>query len=500
MADNFLQNPEEKHTDNLTAGAKGGAVALILQVTATGLGFLNQIAMARLLGAGGIGEVILALTVVNVAVMLAAFGMQGAMIRFVPFYAEKGEVSKLKGIIYFILKFCFAISIIFSVMIWFFSKNISINIFHSGGMLKLLLIAALAVPANVLNDVIGGMLKGYKETFKALLPQTIISPFFRLMLFMFLCFYNVSAVNAIVAFIAGELLALVFLLSFLLLKINKDKPEYKHVEYKKVFDVATAILFTGIGAFIFTQADLWIVGVFVTTEAVGVYGVVSRLVALIAFSLSAFSTIIPPIISAVHASGDRDELRRIVRESTRWSLSAAVPIILILILEGKFILKYAYGGMFADGYAALVILCVGQLINVASGLAGWLLQMTGGHKAFMRITFLGGVLNIILNIILVPKFGIIGAACVSAFTLAFVNISSVFVIYNKMSVITLARGLKFDVVFGIIVAVFYFLFSYSNFHMGYHFLLAFALVIYIWRSIVNGDLPVRILHDRYRTG
>ncbi len=94
MADNSLKTHKAEQKDNLTAGAKGGAVALILQVTATGLGFLNQIAMARLLGAGGIGEVILALTVVKVAVMLAAFGMQGAMIRFVPFYAEKGEVSR----------------------------------------------------------------------------------------------------------------------------------------------------------------------------------------------------------------------------------------------------------------------------------------------------------------------------------------------------------------------------------------------------------------------
>lgn len=284
MADNLFKTRKAGQKDNLTAGAKGGAVALILQVTATGLGFLNQIAMARLLGAGGVGEVILALTVVNVAAMLASFGMQGAMIRFVPFYAEKGEASKLKGIIYFILKFCFALSIVFVILILFSSKIISINLFHSGGMVKLLLIAAFAVPANVLNDVIGGMLKGYKETFKALLPQTIISPFFRLVFFLILSFYNLSAVNAITAFIAGELLAVVFSLSFLLLKINRDKPEYRHVEYKKVFDVASAILFTGIGALIFTQADLWIVGVFVTTEAVGVYGVVSRLVALIAFS------------------------------------------------------------------------------------------------------------------------------------------------------------------------------------------------------------------------
>lgn len=484
--------------DNLAVGAKGGVIAFILQVTTMGLGFLNQIVLARILGAGGTGEVLLALSVVNISALIAAFGMQSAMVRFVPIYVEKGDNARLKGTIYFVLKFCLLLSLIFVSLILLLSRVISVNIFHSEGLLRLLPVVAVVVPVYVLNDVTGGILKGYKDTFRALLPHTVISPFFKLMIFLLLSLKGASPLYAIAAFISGELLAALFSLKFLFKKMGRDKPAYDRGEYNKIFDIASTLIFTSISVFLFSHADLWIVGIFASTEAVGIYGVVSRLVILIAFSLGAFSTIIPPIMSVVHASGDRNELQKVVSESTRWSLSISIPIILILILEGKFILKYAYGEKFADGYIALVILTIGQLINVGSGLVGWLLQMTGGHRTFMKITIFGGLLNIILNLILVPRFSIIGAALSTALSLSLVNIISVLVIYTKMSVLTLAKGLKFDIIFGIIVAIIYYFFNYKNFYLGNHFLLITALIVYICKSIVNGDLPLRYLLAKYR--
>lgn len=484
--------------DNLTVGAKGGAIAFILQISALALGFLNTVILARILGAGGIGEVILAISILNICALLAAFGMQSTMMRFVPFYVDKKEKAKLKGIIYFVLKFCLLLSIVFAALILLFSKFISINLFHSQGLLKLLPIAAVILPVYVLNDVIGGILRGYKDTFKALLPRLVVTPSLKIIIFLLLLLKGVAPIYAIIALLVGEIFAIFFSAIFLSGKIGKGKPLYQQSEYKKVLGVASTMIFTGFSVFLFTHADLWIVGIFTSTEDVGIYGVVAGLVTLISFSLGAFSAIIPPIMSSIHTSGDHNELRRVVRESTRWILSMSMPIVLIFVLEGDFILKYAYGERFADGYIALVILCIGQLINAGSGLVGWLLQMTGGHKTFMKITVFWGIINIILNIILVPHFGIIGAAISTAFCLSMVNIVSVWVIYNKLSVFTLAKGLKFDLVFAIVVAFFYFLFSYKSFYLGYHLLLISALIVYMWKSIVSGDLPLRHLLTKYK--
>ncbi len=489
-----------QNDDNLIIGAKGGSIAFVLQIASAGLGFLNQIALARILGAGGTGEVILAISVVNISGLLAAFGISGAIIRFIPSYIERKKTAELKGIIYFTLQFCSLLSVVFVVLIILFSKLISINIFHSEGLLKLLPIIALVVPFFTLNDVIGGILRGYKDTLKALLPQRIVSSLFRLIVFLLLSFRGVSSSYAVIAFIAGEVLATVLSIIYLYKAMDKVKPLYHRSEYKEVLTVGATMIFTALSVLLYTQADIWIVGIFATMEDVGIYGLVARLVLLISFSLGAFSTIIPAIITSVYVSGDRIELQRIVSESTRWILTMAMPIVLFLAFESKFILKYMYGEKFIGGYIALIVLSVGQLINAGAGLVGWFLQMTGGHKIFMKITLFWGIINIILNIILVPYFGINGAALSTAFCLSMVNIMSVWVIYNRSSILTLAGGLKFDVVFALVVTILYALLSYKHLPLGHHFLLGTALIIYIGRAIMNGDLPWRYLLMKSKNG
>ena len=267
-------------------------------------------------------------------------------------------------------------------------------------------------------------------------------------------------------------------------------------ENKKVLSVSSTMIITGMGTFLFSQVDLWILAMFTSTEVVGIYGVAARLTTLLIFSLTAFATVIPPLISSAYTSGNHLELKRVISGSSRWILSMTMPIILLFVLEGKFILKYIYGDNFAVGYTVLVILSIGQLISSASGLVGYVLTMTGNHKTFMNITLFFGILNVILNIILVPYFGAVGAALSTAFSISMVNIVSVFVIYKRLSMFTLAKGLKFDVAFAGIVGFFYFLCNYNNFHLGLHILLISALIVYTWKSIVNSDLPLKTVFPR----
>lgn len=485
--------------DNLRTGFRGGIVSFVLQISSAVLGFSNTIILARILSAGGIGEVFLALSVMNICSMIAGFGMNGAMMRFVPVYLENRKQDKLKGIIFFALKFCFALSLLFVLLLLLLSKFISMNVFHSRGLLKLVPVVAFILPVYVLNDVISGVLRGYKDTFRALLPHMVISPFLKITVFLFLSLRGGSPVFAVVAVLIAEIIAIVFSISFLLKRVDRTKPSYEWSECRKVLDIGSTMIFTILSVFLYTQADLWIVGMLRSTEEVGIYGVIARLVVLISFSLGAFSTIIPSIISTVYTSGESSEMERVIRGSTRWILTIAMPVVLIITIEGRMILKYAYGERFLAGYAALVILSIGQLVNSGAGLVGWLLQMTGGHRTFMKITIFWGILNVILDIILVRYFGIIGAALSTAFCLAMVNIVSVFVIRNKLSVVTLARGVGFDIFFMVIVAILYFIITYNNIYMGSHFLLVIALIIYMTKSIIKGDLPVQYLLEKYKT-
>lgn len=496
MAEDYLEFGGLKE-DNLTIGAKGGVIALLLKVSSTVLGFLNQVILARILGAGGLGEILLAVSVVNISAQIAKFGMEEVMMRFIPLYIDQKDNEKLKGTIYFALKLSFLFSIVLCSILLLSSKFIAINIFHSEALLTLLPIVVVAVPAAVIRGVIGGILKGYKDATRALLPEFFISPFFRIVIFLVLIIKNVSSISAIIAFVLGEIIAVALSINFLLKELKKIGTVKLRCENKKVLDVAYTIILTSVSVLLYTQADIWILGMFTSTETVGIYGVAAKLVLLVYFPMLAFATLIPPLISSIHASGNHDELKKVVSEGTRWILSMALPIILILILEGKVILKYFFGEQFVTGYTVLLILSIGQLIKAGSGLVGVLLQMTGEHKIYMKINIFWGIVNIILNIILVPRFGMFGAAVATAFCLSMIDIVGVFVIYKRLSLLTFAYGLKFDIIFIFVVAIFYFFLK--DYNQWYHFLLVVSLTVYLWKSFANNYIPWRMLFAKYRT-
>jgi O-antigen/teichoic acid export membrane protein len=493
-------NTEKKSgSDNLKDGARGGAVAFALRIASTGLGFLNQIALARILGAGGTGEVILALSVISIAVLISSFGMQGAMVRFIPYYLARDESQKLKAIVLFALKFCLAISIGAMLLIIVLSKYLSLDIFHEPGLIKLLPVVAVVLPLSVFNEVTSGVLRGFKDIFKSLLPRPVISPLLRLLVFLIMTISMPTPLSGVIAFAVGELVAALISIRFLLFRTREVRPLYDRHENIELLKVAATMIFTGVSVFLYTQADLWIVGMFRNTEEVGIYGVVSRLVTLIAFSLGAFSTIISPIMSSLYTARKNDELKEVVSESTRWILSLSVPITLFFVLEGDYILQFLYGKHFSSGYISLVILSVGQLFASGAGLVGWLLQMTGSHRVFMNISIAWGIINVVLNIILVPRYGMNGAAVSTAICLAMAKINSAWIIFRKMSVITFARGMLFDTIFLASVALCYLILKSHGIDTGIHALTAGAILIYLWKSLASGDIPIRYLFPKSKT-
>jgi O-antigen/teichoic acid export membrane protein len=454
--------------------------------------------LARILGAGGLGEVILAITVVRISVQIAKFGMEETMMRFIPVYIDNHDDSRLKGAIFFAIKFCLLFSTVFMLFVLMFSKIISINIFHSEGLLKLIPVIVIAIPAWVIRDIISGILRGYKDTLRALIPESLVSPFIRIIIFLILMLNGISTIYAIIAFVSGEILALIVSIILLRNKVKELKPVKKQYENKKILSVAYTIIFSSMSMMLYTHADVWMLGMFMSTEAVGIYGITAKLVLLVYFPMIAFGAIIPPLISSIYATGNHDEFRKMVRESTRWVLSLAIPIILVLSLEGKYILKYVFGPEFTAGFAPLMILIVGQLIRASAGMIGTILQMTGEHKIYMKINMVWGMFNIILNVILIPRFGMIGAAAATAFCISMVDLTCIYVIHKRLSVLTLAKGLKFDIVFIIIVFFIYLLLNYSELYIGTHILLFIALVVYLWKALSNNDIPWRLLIVKYK--
>jgi O-antigen/teichoic acid export membrane protein len=134
---------------------------------------------------------------------------------------------------------------------------------------------------------------------------------------------------------------------------------------------------------------------------------------------------------------DMEGLKKVVHQSTKMIFWTSVPLVTIFFIFPDFFLGL-FGEEFEteDAIKAFIFLSCGRLISSFSGSVGNILQMTGNQNIYALILFFGAILNIVLNLILIPKYGINGAAIASMSSLIVWNLSMIFVVKKKFGFYT----------------------------------------------------------------
>ena len=160
---------------------------------------------------------------------------------------------------------------------------------------------------------------------------------------------------------------------------------------------------------------------YVTAEEVGVYSACVRVALAMVLFLTAVSYVFSPFVADLHARGERDRLDALFKAITRWTVAGTIPLLLLMLIVPQAILQVFGGGRFATGSGALRILVIGQAINVSVGAAGFVLIMAGRTGWDLVVYSVSAALDLTLAWLLVPRFGIDGAAAAQAITIAASN-------------------------------------------------------------------------------
>jgi O-antigen/teichoic acid export membrane protein len=168
------------------------------------------------------------------------------------------------------------------------------------------------------------------------------------------------------------------------------------------------------------RMDIILLGAIDGREQAGIYAAASRVADLVVFALAAANAIVAPMISGFHARDDMSGLQHVMKLLAKGVLAFTVPLVILVVIYGHDILGI-FGDGYQIGYAPLLILVCGQLVNALSGPVDFLMYMTGHQKQSLRILVLATVLNLMLNLVLIPFYGLVGAAIATATTTMFWN-------------------------------------------------------------------------------
>lgn len=168
---------------------------------------------------------------------------------------------------------------------------------------------------------------------------------------------------------------------------------------------------------IMLQSNILLLGLLSSYQDAGYFAAVVRIMNVAVFGLAATNFVIAPMISEAHAAGDLDKLRSVLRSAAKLIMLFTLPILILILVLGGWLLRQ-FGSEFASAYPCLVILSLAQLINTFCGCVGYLMTMTGNEKQASRIWGWAAAVCILLNMILIPTFGILGAAIASTLATA----------------------------------------------------------------------------------
>jgi len=187
---------------------------------------------------------------------------------------------------------------------------------------------------------------------------------------------------------------------------------------------------SGVGSAV-NQASVVILGIFRSAADVGYFSLAMRFATLTTFMLAAINSIAAPKFSELFHSGRTDELLYVAKKSAKLIFWATTPILLCLVFLGRPVIQLLYGHAFLVAYGAMLILVVGQFVNSISGATGNFMNMTGEHITYQNIMVVAASVSIALNLLLVPKFGILGAAWAGTVCLILWNVYILMFIKRK---------------------------------------------------------------------
>lgn len=407
-------------------------MAFFLRLVGAALAFGFNVLLARMLGAEGAGLYYLALTVTTIAGVLGRIGLDNSILRFVAANAALEDWGKVKGVYQKGMKMALGFSILVAAVTFVAAPWLAETLFLKPELTLPLRWMTLAIVPMALLILHAEVLKGLKRIRDC---QLVRGLGFQALLI--LGFYLIGDAwglkGAIFAYIAASVLMALAGFYLWRLALPQLREATGHFQTNELLKSCMPLFFASILNLVISSTSTFMLGIWSTSENVAIFNIALRTAMLTGFILVAINSIALPKFAALYHQGDIEALGSTARSSARLIFFLVSPIVLVLILFPGWILGI-FGEQFIEGAAVLSIIALGQFINVTLGLAVFLLLMSGHERLMLYTVALAAVVNFILNLVLIPRYGITGAALAVTLSVVIQNLIAYYWVYKKINI------------------------------------------------------------------
>jgi O-antigen/teichoic acid export membrane protein len=417
--------------------ARGAGLVLVGTVLSTGIGFLIRTFLIRELPTAAYGLFALALSTAGALSTVAALGLRQGVARTV---SRCETDSQVRDVTLTAITSTLVVSLLFSGTLVVFAGSLANSIFQEGRLTPFLQIIGALIPGMTIQAVVIATFRGKKRVYERIMLRSLVSPVARLILIGVAVFFGYGAFGAVVAWTVGVVLSAMLGLHYLYrrtttFKITTFNPCYRSLLKFSLPLMVSSAMWTAV-----QQADNLLLGYYKTSVDVGIYDGAFLLARLLLIVLGSFGFLFMPIFSELEAAGELNRMNKVYNSVTEWATLLVLPLYVAMLLVPEAILFTLFKESYIPGTIPLMVVASGFFFHVLSGSCGDALVALGRTRLVMAGNIGAGALNVLLNLALIPRFGIVGAAAASAGAYVLFNLFYLLWLYRETGILPFSRS------------------------------------------------------------
>jgi O-antigen/teichoic acid export membrane protein len=412
----------------------------IIRVLSAGLAYLSQILLARWMGGSDYGIYVYVWTWVLLLGSMMDFGISTSAQKIIPEYRASGEHALLRGFLSGSRWMTLIVSSVISMLLAALVKALSPWIGVAETMP--LYIGCLTLPAFVVANTQDGIARSHDWMRLGLMPQFIIR---QALIIGFtagavVLGFHLGATAAMLASAAAVWIAMIGQMIVLNRRLGGHiESGPKAYDFRGWLAISLPILLVESFYLLLSYTDVLVLQQFRPPQEVGVYFAVVKTLALVSFIHYAMSATTAHRFAEYHALGDKERLSAYVAHAIKWTFWPSLSATALLLALGKPLL-WLFGSQFVGGYDIMFIAAIGLVVRSAIGPVERLLNMLG-HQHICALAYaLSFVMNLVLCLALVPRFGGHGAAAATSISLTFETVLLFWIVRQRLGLHVLAFG------------------------------------------------------------
>lgn len=402
---------------------RGSTILLAGRFISLALDFVAQVLIVRYLAKSDYGALAYALSLVSIGSSLAAFGLDKTLSRFLPIYDERKQSGSVLGAIVLAVTTMVAIGLGVVVAVHAFKDPIAGSFVTDDRAVPLLLILILLTPVQALDSLLVALFAVFSSPRSIFIRRHVLAPMLQLAVVIAVIAAGAGATMLAAGYVAAGVVGLVIygplLVRVLVQRGIVRRRQLRAIRFpaRELFAYSAPLMSSDLVFVLRGSLVVVLVEFLRGTVEVATFRAVLPLARLNLVVIQSFTFLFVPIAARLWSRGDDQEVARLHQRSTVWVTLASFPVFALSFALADPAVAFLYGARYQDSTAVLAILALGFFASAALGFNGLTLRAQGRVRFLFIVDTLTAIASVVATVLLVQRFGALGAAISTAATL-----------------------------------------------------------------------------------